>query len=181
MGSVASSPSVWVFSVSKPGFWFLWLFPLGLGFLITTFYYASSVPAPTSPTRPSYFLWPGSDPVLIPSRHTSILEFLLPNKLLVYTYSLYTYNLSFLCFIKILNICFKGYIPVTSLVHRALTSSPGPQMVPPCLCNTCLLATSWIFLCFPFLILRSTETWHWQSISFRPSFNMVQIEAKLLF
>lgn len=127
------------------------------GFLISTFYFSSSLPAPTSPTLPSCFLWPESDPILIPSHQNSTIEFLLSN-FLAYMYSLYTYNLSFLCFIKILHICFRGYIPITSLVQWALTSSPGLRMVPPCLPNSHLLATTLIFLCFPFLILFSTET-----------------------
>lgn len=132
--------------------------PLYLHFLFNLhFLFLPSLPALTSPTLPSCFLWAGSDPILIPSHQNSTIEFLISN-FLAYMYSLYTFNLTFLCFIKILQMCFRGYLPITSLVHWALTSSPGLQMVPPCLPNTHLLATTLIFLYFPFLILFSTET-----------------------
>lgn len=106
------------------------------------------------------------------SHQTSTLEFLLFYKFLACTYSLCTYNLSFLYFIRFLTMCFRGCIPVTSLVHWAFTSSAGLRMVSPRLPNTCLLATALIFLCFPFLILCSIENLKLTvCINFSPNFN----------
>lgn len=112
------------------------------------------------------------DRVSLSSSHqTSTLEFLFFYKFLACIYSLCTYDLSFLYFIRFLTMCFGGYIPVTSL-HWAFTSAAGLRMVPPHLPNTCLLATALICLCFHFLILRSIENLKLTvCINFSPDFN----------
>lgn len=80
------------FTVCKPIFWLLCLFPLGLRLLISTFYSSISLSSLASPVLPSHSLWLDSGPTLIPSQPvlshpTSTFEFLFLKKFLDYTYS----------------------------------------------------------------------------------------------